>query len=125
MLIALNLKLRTTQIQLKRYPINQLIRNSDICFNIDAGDNEGRLGTRPHHKRVDFKFLIVNFPLICSNIPAASECLVSLSVDTIFQSLWFLSGFHDRHHNIVIDHHVYTSILFIVFIIFPLLRQII
>ena len=109
MLIALNLKLRTTQIQLKRYPINQLIRNSDICFNIDAGDNEGRLGTRPHHKRVDFKFLIVNFPLICSNIPAASECLVSLSVDTIFQSLWFLSGFHDRHHNMVIRYGISVS----------------
>ena len=44
--------------------------------------------------RDDFNFSIVNFPLICSNIPAAPALWnIYLSDDTIFQSLWFLSGF--------------------------------
>ena len=34
-------------------------------------DSEGRLRTKPYNKRDDFKFPIVNFPFICSNIPAA------------------------------------------------------
>jgi hypothetical protein len=56
-------------------------------------DSEGRLRTKLSDKRDDFNFLIVNFPFICSNIPAAPACGVYLSVDTIFQNLWFLSGF--------------------------------
>ena len=40
-------------------------------------DSEGRLRTKLYDKRYDFNFPIVNFPFICS----------------IFQSLWFLSGF--------------------------------
>jgi hypothetical protein len=34
-------------------------------------DSEGRLRTKPYNKRDDFNFPIVNFPFICSNIPAA------------------------------------------------------
>jgi len=34
----------------------------------------------------------VNFPFICSNIPVAP----AYGDNTIFQSLWFLSGFPDR-----------------------------
>ena len=34
-------------------------------------DSEGRLRTKLYDKRDDFKLLIVNFPFICSNIPAA------------------------------------------------------
>ena len=34
-------------------------------------DNEGRLKTKVYDKRDDFNFPIVNFPFICSNIPAA------------------------------------------------------
>ena len=34
-------------------------------------DSEGRLRTKLYGKRDDFNFPIVNFPLICSNIPAA------------------------------------------------------
>jgi hypothetical protein len=34
-------------------------------------DSEGRLRTKDYDKRDDFNFLIVNFPFICSNIPAA------------------------------------------------------
>jgi hypothetical protein len=51
-------------------------------------DSEGRLRTKLY-KIDDFNFPIVNFPFICSN------CIwrIYLSVDTIFQSLWFLSGF--------------------------------
>ena len=35
-------------------------------------DSEGRLGTKLYDKRDDFNFPIVNFPFICSNIPAVS-----------------------------------------------------
>jgi len=34
-------------------------------------DSEARLRTKLHAKRYDFNFPIVNFPFICSNIPAA------------------------------------------------------
>jgi hypothetical protein len=33
-------------------------------------DSEGRLRTKLYDKRDDFNFPIVNFPFICSNIPA-------------------------------------------------------
>jgi hypothetical protein len=42
-------------------------------------DNEGRLRTTPYDKRDDFNFPIVNFPFICSNIPAASAYGVYIS----------------------------------------------
>ena len=56
-------------------------------------DSEGRLRTKLYDKRDNFNLPIVNFPFICSNIPAAPAygVYISLSVDTIFQSLWFLS----------------------------------
>jgi hypothetical protein len=41
----------------------------DIHFEIDS---EGRLRTKLYDKRDDYNFPIVNFPFICSNIPAAS-----------------------------------------------------
>jgi len=56
-------------------------------------DREGRLRTKLYDKRDDFNFPTpYNFPVICSNI---SACIwsIHLSVDPIFQSLWFLSGF--------------------------------
>ena len=34
-------------------------------------DNEGWLKTKLYDKRDDFSFLIVNFPFLCSDIPAA------------------------------------------------------
>ena len=33
-------------------------------------DREGRLKTKLYDKRDDFNFPVVNFPVICSNIPA-------------------------------------------------------
>jgi hypothetical protein len=42
-------------------------------------DSEGRLGTKPYDKRDDFNFPIVNFPFICSNIPAARASGVYIS----------------------------------------------
>ena len=48
----------------------------DIHLEIDS---EGRLRTQPYDKRDDFNFLIVNFPFICSNIPAAPAYGVYLS----------------------------------------------
>jgi hypothetical protein len=42
-------------------------------------DSEGRLRTKLYDKRDDFNFSIVNFPFICSNIPAAPACGVYIS----------------------------------------------
>ena len=42
-------------------------------------DSEGRLRTKLYDKRDDFNFPIVNFPFICSNIPAAPACGVYIS----------------------------------------------
>ena len=36
-------------------------------------DSEGRLRTKLYDKRDDFNFPILNFPFICSNIPAVPE----------------------------------------------------
>ena len=64
----------------------------DLHFKIYS---EGWLRMNLYDKRDDFNFLIVNFPFtsICSNIPAAPANGVYISVDLIFQSLWFPSGF--------------------------------
>ena len=43
-------------------------------------DSEGRLRTKLYEKRYDFNFPIVNFPFICSNIPAAPAYGVFLSL---------------------------------------------
>ena len=42
-------------------------------------DSEGRLRTKPYDKRDDLNFSIVNFPFICSNIPAVPAYGVYLS----------------------------------------------
>ena len=42
-------------------------------------DSEGRLKTKLYDKRDDFNFPIVNFPFICSNIPAAPAYRVYIS----------------------------------------------
>jgi hypothetical protein len=41
-------------------------------------DNDGRLRTKLYDKRDEFHFPIVNFPFICSNIPAAYMEYISL-----------------------------------------------
>jgi hypothetical protein len=42
-----------------------------ICYIIHLEiDSEGRLRTKLYDKRDEFNFPIVNFPFICSNIPA-------------------------------------------------------
>ena len=48
----------------------------DLRLNIDS---EGRLRTKLYDKRDDFNFPIVNFPFICSNIPAAPGYGVCIS----------------------------------------------
>ena len=55
----------------------------DLHFEIES---EGRLRTKLYDKRNDFNFLIVNFPFICSNIPAAPAYGVYIS-QLIFQRL--------------------------------------
>ena len=42
-------------------------------------DSEGRFRTQLYDKRDDFNFPIVNFPFICSNIPAAPAYGVYIS----------------------------------------------
>jgi hypothetical protein len=42
-------------------------------------DSEGRLRTKLYDKRDDFNFPIVNFPFICSNLPAAPAYEVYIS----------------------------------------------
>ena len=42
-------------------------------------DSEGRLRTKPYNKRDDLNFPIVNFPFMCSNIPAAPAYGVYIS----------------------------------------------
>jgi hypothetical protein len=51
--------------------INERHQVVDIHLEIDSED---RLRTKLYVKRDDFNFLIVNFPFICSNIPAAPAC---------------------------------------------------
>ena len=63
--------------------------NLDLHLEIDS---EGRLKTKLYDKRDDLNFPIMNFPFICSNIPAAPAYGVCAD-DTIFQNMWFLSGF--------------------------------
>jgi hypothetical protein len=46
---------------------NRSISYIDLHLEIDS---EGRLGTKLYDKRDDFNIPIVNFPSICSNIPA-------------------------------------------------------
>ena len=43
-------------------------------------DSEGRLRTKLYDKRDDFNFSIVNFPFICSNIPAVPAYGVYISL---------------------------------------------
>jgi hypothetical protein len=60
------------------YPIELEIKDttdtdrSASCVDLHLEiDNEVRLRTKHYNKRDDFNFPIVNFPFICSNIPAA------------------------------------------------------
>jgi len=48
----------------------QIINIYSIGLHLDI-DRDGRLKTKLYDKRDDFNFPIVNFPFICSNIPAA------------------------------------------------------
>ena len=59
------------------YPVELEIKNtpdtdrSASCLDLHLeSDTEGRLRTKTYDKRDDFNFPFVNFPFICSNIPA-------------------------------------------------------
>jgi hypothetical protein len=68
--ISLNLKLKDST------DIDKSTSYLDLHLKIDS---EGRRRTKLYYKRDDFKFLIVNFPFICSNIPAAPAYGVYIS----------------------------------------------
>ena len=53
------------------YPIELKIKDTTYLDIHLAIDSEGWLRTKLYGKRDDFNFPIVNFPFICSNIPAA------------------------------------------------------
>jgi hypothetical protein len=68
------------------YPIGLEIKNTTdtdrlaLYLNLHLViDSEERLRTNHYDKRDDFNFPIVNFPFICSNIPAASAYEVFIS----------------------------------------------
>jgi len=70
----------------RRYPIELEIKvttDTDISasyFDLHLEiDSERRLRTKLYDKRVDFNFPIVNFPFICSNIPAAPTYIEHIS----------------------------------------------
>jgi hypothetical protein len=46
-------------------------------------ENDGLLRTKLYDKRDDLNFPIVNFPFICSNIPAAEPRVTSGQVEVI------------------------------------------
>jgi hypothetical protein len=51
---------------------NGIVDKSYIKAVLDSIDSDDRLKTQLYDKRDDFNFPIVNFPFICSNIPAVS-----------------------------------------------------
>ena len=63
-----------------RFETEYCVKTWSICpfFNSNF-DSEGQLRTKLYDKRDDFNFLIVNFPFICSRIPAAPEYAVYIS----------------------------------------------
>jgi hypothetical protein len=65
------------------YPIEfEIIDTTDTASYFDIHieiDSDGRFKTKLYYKRDDFLFLIVNFPFICSNIPATPAYGVYIS----------------------------------------------
>ena len=53
--------------------------NLDVSLKLDTN---GKITTQLYDKRDDFSFSIVNFPYLCSNIPASLACGVC-KVNTI------------------------------------------
>ena len=99
-------------------------------------DSERRLRMKLYAKRDDFNFLIVNFPLICSNIPATPAYGVYISQLTLYSTdcasyqdfidreltrkllnqrfllvklRSLLRKFHGRHHDLVDRYGKYVS----------------
>ena len=66
----------------------------DILLNRDIN---GKLTTELYEKRNEFKFSIVNFPYLCSNIPSSvcnSACICS-----IYRTLWLNQPHSSKHLN--------------------------
>ena len=82
------------------YPIELEIKNTtdaaksvsylDLHIEIDS---DGRLKTKLYDKRDYFSSQIVNFPFLCSNIPAASAYGVYIS--QLIQYAWACISCHD------------------------------
>ena len=86
-----NVIIRVNSIEFKKFPIlyGLDINNQYGCCRvswIEVAGSYRAMGVLRHFQQY------VNFPFICSNIPAAPAYGVYIS-QLIFQSLWFLSGF--------------------------------
>ena len=89
------------------YPIELEIKNTtdtvrfasflDLHLQIDR---EGRLRTKLYNKKDDFNFPIVNFPFICSNIPAAPAYAVYIS--QLIQYSRACGSYHDFLDRVVL-----------------------
>jgi hypothetical protein len=89
--------IRYVQVYHREHEIKHTIYTGTFISYLDLHielDIEDRLRTKLYEKRDDFNFRIVNFPFICSKHFSSTFIWSKyLSVDLIFQSLWFLSGF--------------------------------
>jgi hypothetical protein len=93
-----NCRLKNMSSKHNKYVINEIKDTTDTDRSASYLDIHLRIDSvvAAKNKRDHFNFPIVNFPFICSNIPAApvyGVYIYLLSVDTIFQSMWFLSRF--------------------------------
>ena len=55
------------------------LKHSDMICAINGFDDSGQLSTKIYDKRDDFNFKIINFPNMCSNIPASPAYGVYIS----------------------------------------------
>ena len=73
----------------------------DCYLHID----NGKLTNRLYDKWDDFNFPIVNFPFLSSNIPSAPAYGIYVSINSLCQSLFKLSGLHgvweSAHYKVV------------------------
>ena len=121
-------------------PAHRLFENQFIKYTTDTDrsasyldlhleiDSEGRLRAKLYDKRDDFNFLIVNFPFICSNIPAAPAYGVYISQMIRYSRacgsyqdfldrgllltkklLVITSKFYGRHHHLVDCYRISVS----------------
>jgi hypothetical protein len=66
---------------------NNMIQNIQQYAHLEF-DDSGQLSTKIYDKRNDFNFKIINFPNMCSNIPA-SLIIISAETESISTRFWY------------------------------------